>query len=318
MNKIKLQRTSLFLCIFSTTISFLAACGKITEKFGRIEQGQSKIEFVVPQDPAAAVLVRGIMIYVYSVNPGGYSTTLKLNSEDDAPNRSLQLPNGLYRILALGWNGASPLAVNPGAGGLRCAYGNGGLPLALNGQSETIQLNMSNDGCGFQNSAGTIMYPADVSSYAFTNGGGIKSFKVASISFCASGAFTGAAGTASSCTTPSSTYGSAYMRVALVGYQRQGDNIQVKPASESFLTDCTAAATGVLNMGHIPPGNPNFPGLFYTKILIYGADSTCASNPIQVLDFRNGFSRNDLPNFPTLIYAPGSSVISHFLVNAGS
>lgn len=291
----------------------LASCGKFQEKFGRLPEGQTRLNIATQQSPTATgTMSSGMIIYIYSTDANGFATTITKSDETQAI-APLSVPNGVYKIIGLGWDGTYPLQLtNP----IRCAQANGGLPIALTGGGTTVTLTFTNANCDFANAAGNNFYPPNHSgSYAYSLS---TSFKAPTLNLCSTTGTSGTLGASMTCASPSSTYGSKFVTITLVGYVKNGGVIQELGSSANLVSQCGSMSGGTSSMGVIPFGNPNMPSPFYTRVSIFsGGDSTCVTTPELILNFTEGIGKTSIPSAPTVIFAPGTGN-SNFLVNVGS
>lgn len=298
-----------------------AGCGEFRQKFGRNESGMTQVQFALPSDElhASGVLVRGMMIYMARTD-NQFVTNLKLSSEDEAATASITIPNGVYEMFAVGWNGASPFQVS---GGLRCAKRSveDGTAVTLGGGSTTISLVMNNANCELAQSGGNVLYPADVAGTPFSSAGNVFNTRV---KFCANASTGGGAPSPATCTASGQTNFAIGKRfqAELVTYVRNGGAYQRLPdPSRYILGDCNAVATtGVLDLGPVPIGDPtdSHGGIFALRLRIHAnADSTCTGAPLQIIDFPEGLSFPSVQyGSPLVINSDGTN--AEVLFNAGS
>lgn len=119
-----------------------AACGKLSEKFSRLESGTTTVSLQRAPSPmdALAALNAGIMVYAVNVDDPSRRGAIKFNN--DASPTSWTLPNGHYRFMAVGY--ASGLE----SGDVYCADGG---TIVLGGINAQVNLSFSRANCGNYN-----------------------------------------------------------------------------------------------------------------------------------------------------------------------
>lgn len=262
----------------------LSACGKFDEKFGRERGGFSKLEISLPKDVRAGDLANGVMVYVYNMAENGFSTTIKFDSEDQASAKTLSLPNGSYRIFAIGWQAGN--IFGDSSTGPKCGTTPGDLPLSLQGQSASVNLVMTSAGCQFGMPGGGLLYPPS-EGYAYSSAVNVRTTQY---NFCDDNGTTGTAPTVS-CQNPNTAVNGKDMRVVLLGFTRSGDSWAPLADSEHIYGACSGAiASGIVSVSYLPPGNsaPGVKGLFSSRIEIFAGGSSCTGTPWKTITFRDG------------------------------
>ena len=210
-------------------ILILAACGNLREKFGRKEGGYTKVS-LSNQSRTAATLNGGLMVYFVEVAPKDGGLGFGFQTETAALNRALAIPNGAYKVYAIGYDGAANLE-----GDGFCGYGNGGAVVTLSGGATNVNLDISRDTCNF--GAGTV--------FAHGLGSDYTNFDRLTLNFCINNPFP-------TCTTDTApTY---YARIGLAGgVAPEQAGFVVNPAETIYSTCYGPTSAGLLPTNARPP-----------------------------------------------------------------
>lgn len=277
--------SSLFFAVIFSLI--FSSCGEINKKFSRQKSDTTAVKFGLVQDgmQASGVLVRGMMIYLKSVDPNGFSQALKYDTEDFVAGTTTNIPNGKYHILAVGWDGASPFTAS--GSGVRCAKLIDADAVDFNGTPRTVDLTMNNATCDFSNATGNSFRPPDA---AFPYGTAI-SLRDLHVKFC-----NGTSVSTASCVSPTTSISGNYGQAELLAYKKMGPNII--ETSPGLLSTCVAESGGTFNTNGMIPGNANAgsPQLFAVKFRMYSTVS-CPGAPLNTYFFPHGFAfgSQDIP-----------------------
>lgn len=262
MNNLKI------ILLISPLIFLATGCGKLSEKFGRIREGESRVTFALAGDEknfsSFNTLQGRALVYLVGVNGTNFTTNLELDNETS--DYTVVVPNGQYKVYAVGW--AGPNSVE---GQSYCGFGSSGNVISLQGGATTVPIGMTVGNCDFTNSS----IFADAGLTDSTN------FSSLSINFC-----NGITGTPS-CTANDNGYGGNYLKFNFdiyrsdsVGYQRLG-NFEF---GCGFINTNNAASSK-----RIPLGNSSgaFPKIFAVNFSVH-TDSSCTSAPVITFAARNG------------------------------
>lgn len=279
-------------------ILFASSCGWVDSRFSRIEGGHTEAKFNFGNDgdfsTAALELYGNIAIYLVGVNGTPYSTNMTLGSKFD--NSSITLPNGSYRVYAIGWEGdnsgacTAPSPCSPGQGQVRCSSDS--LPiLNLTGGSASVNLSMSTANCNFTNPT------------AYTPGmASATDFKQMGIYLCGpSSTLPG------SCNTPTSRD----VSMELVVYQKQNGEFTVLESLTKKM-GCVGSANngGAGTAKNFPPGNlASADRPFAVRFRLFAAGSGCSGTVFQEFLFSEGLT--------SYAVAPGAANVYFDYVNGG-
>jgi hypothetical protein len=255
------------------TLAFVivSSCGSFQEKFGRSGPGTTTLNLQRGGAPHSLVLDGDLMVYVVRAD-GDYSRSLHFLNEQQS--RSVSVPNGNYKIYAVGWTGPNNLS-----GTTKCAIANGGNPLTLGGGAITVNLNLANANCGY----------GSTSAFADAGHNSGSEMLMQELYFC-----TNSSPVSGSCTNASSYTGG--VRMVLYEYERIGAQLSID-RTNSLASDCYTAATGTI----IAPG-PRIPsGSMLIAAIEAHSDGSC-STLARTYEFRKGF-RNPSES-------PGASIAS--------
>lgn len=279
------------LCMQLCVLVFFSACGKLEEKFGRERGGYSKLEISLPKSVSAGELANGVMVYVYNVAEDGFSTTIKFDSEDQAATKALTLPNGHYKVFAIGWLAGN--IFGDSSNGPKCGTTPGDLPISLYGQSASVSLVMNAAGCQLGLSTGGLLYPPD-DTQSYSNSVNVRSMQY---NFCNDGNLTGSEPNMS-CSNANAAVTGLNIRVVLLGFSRSGDSWAPLPDSEHIYGACSGdISSGVVSVSYIPPGNsaPGVKGLFSSRIDFFNSAANCTGAPLKSITFRDGLYGSGTP-----------------------
>lgn len=131
----------------------LSSCGELRKKFGRSEEGMTKVSFAAENGDrdrfSAMTLSGGLMIFLVGANSQGPKRTVKFLDEGNANSSSVSLPNGDYLFMAVGFTGTNM------TGDMRC----GKVQKMLSGGATTVPITMTIANCDtdeFRPSSGTF------------------------------------------------------------------------------------------------------------------------------------------------------------------
>ncbi len=243
--------------LYTVLVFLLFSCGKWQEKFGRISSESTVVNFQREETLSSATLVGHMMIYLVRTD-GTYSRSLHLI--DEQQSRSVVVPNGAYRIYAVGWQGSNPLS-----GTSSCATANGGAPLLLTGNAITVALNLTTLNCGYATTT------------AFADAAHATSdMRMQELYFC-----TNSSPASGGCTSASSYSGG--VRMILYEYERHGFQWNIDRGN-SIASSCYAAASGTI----VAPG-PRIPsGHMLAAGLEAHSDASC-NTLVRTYQFYEGF-----------------------------
>jgi hypothetical protein len=219
---------------------FLSSCGWVDSRFGRLDTNSTVTTFQFDHGSdfsASALELYGyIAIFLVGIDGNAYSTNMTLGSKFDSG--SITLPNGNYRVYAVGWDGdnsgacTAPSPCSPVQGQARCS--DPGMPsISLAGGSTTVNLTLNTANCSF---TGPSVYSDGQAAEA--------NLKPLNLKLC------GSASTLPSCNTTGSTWD---VSMELVVYRKNGAMFEVIES----LTKQIGCAAGVGNAG--VPTAKNFP-----------------------------------------------------------
>ncbi len=223
----------------------LISCGKFEEKFGRLSGDTTTVHLQAGNaSPLAALELYGrIGVYLVGENGNPFSTNVFLR--DRFETVSLQVPNGSYRIYAVGWDGdnsgacSNPVNCSPMQSQTRCTPLSGHL-VTLSGGSATVPLVLDDDSCS-----------PTLNSVFSEGASALTSLKPLHVKLCTS------ASSMPSCTGPSST--NYDVKMEAVGYVRTGGNMQVLE-NNTFQIGCATAmfsTPGAQTAKNFPTGSPS-------------------------------------------------------------
>jgi hypothetical protein len=294
------MRWSAFL-IFILSVCLLSGCGWINKKYGRSDSNSTNLSFNFSKNGGmstqALELYGGIGIYIVGQN-GAPSSNILISNKFEAA--SISLPNGLYKIYSVGWDGeysSSPCTVadpcSSVMGQAHCSDPNG-VSLNLAGGSTSVSLALSQSNCAFGSAS---VYSPGQSSPA------ISTFKPIKLYACAA---------PTSLPTCTAVY-SWDVLLETVVYK--------KDASGNMVIDETANAdmgchTGVTESGLVT--GRNFPASsigastkpFAMRARVYNNGSSCTGALIAEYLFKDGVA-----NFAS---SPGGSDVYFDYYNGGS
>ena len=272
-------------------LALFCSCGK----FSRLENGgYTKVEFQKNQDPKAAVLNGGIMIYAYSPS---FTTSTKVN--DETGSASMTLPNGAYSFYAIGYGVVLGSTYTEDTD-IHCAVVG---DTALTGTARTISLNLTKAQCSndaFIAGGG-----------AFSDTGTVNAIPKMDFVHCSSSAGTVFNSTAwdSNKNCGTSISGNVYAPwTAVSKYKLKLPLVVFSGGSaaktgEGLVSACTStypSSNGYNSSSEykrIPLGSTNLPGLFPVEIETY-SDASCTSTPIAVHKFYKGIVNGTFPAGP--------------------
>jgi len=267
-----MQRIALFAALL--LIPFLAACGKFTDKFSRINGSFTRVHFSGREDSLhQATVDGGVAIYFISTVDASHGRAFAFSNKEAINTKSVVLPNGQYKVFAYGWDGPT----YPFDGNSRCGKGDNGAIITLSGASTTVAINLDPGNCQF----GTT------NEFAFAEhaNAGSTNFDTLSFMLCGGVASPG-------CTSASGT--SWYLKAELLGGAKEGGSFTESPAFS--LSTCTTASSSayITTSFKIPVGGTLFspPVRFsvYTTPGCTGAATGIYSFPRGLAEFMNAAS----------------------------
>ncbi len=294
-------------------ILLFSSCGKLQEKFGRLEKGSTAVT-VNTNRQGAAVINGGLMVYATSLGAPHIRGARHMANETQELN--WMLPNGTYQFLALAYDTSMT------SGDIRCA--NGGVH-TLGGGNITITLNFSTSHCGdhnlFQTAAsdlggGSNNQPKPILFVPCANTGGNLTAlnETGPNNVCDN--FGGR---------PAASDGSASYRISIPEYDYYNDSLVVRDGAPSIESACFTVAAGAHNTNNIKilPGVGNSP--FVMGINLYSSGGCTgnqvlfgfkfglhgATNPTIALRYRPSGSSTDTPVAP-----PADPMLQHYVGTA--
>ncbi len=213
----------------------LPACGKFKEKFGRLEDGYTRVYLQGEQNPYAVSLVGGVMVYFIDNGNPNLGHAFAFASESDANSRSVVVPNGNYKVYTLGFLG-TPNIENQGY----CGFGDGGAVVNLSGSAKSVSIAMSTGNCNFGNAAApfTTALGSD-----YSDNDKIELF------LCSDNAYPG-------CT--AATGNTYYVKMSLLGGIKHSSGA-FTPNAQSLYSSCSSSITGsLLTNFRVPIGGTLF------------------------------------------------------------
>lgn len=242
------MKYSLFLAL--PALAMLGGCGKLADKFGRLDEGYTRVYFEGDRSPHAA-LSGGMMIYFASPAANGGGKAFGFPTAEAVNDKSVIVPNGSYHVYALGIEGGAPLS-----GQAKCGYGNGGAPVNLSGGATTIFITINTASCAF----GT-----DTPFSTAAGADGSSDFDNLTFGLCS--------GPAVGCSPASGSY---RLKYRLAGGQSFGNGGFIPSDADSLTSGCSnAIASGTITSSFKAfIGNAHFSPP--VELQIY-SDSTCTS-----------------------------------------
>lgn len=286
---------------FLLVVLFASSCGWVDSRFGRIEGGSTEASFRFNQgsdfSAQALELYGNIAIYIVGVNGNPYSTNLLLGSKFDGA--SITVPNGPYKVFAIGWDGdnggacTAPSPCSPVQGQTRCSEPEVA-PIQFSGGSTTVNLELSSVHC--DQATDTVYSPGQTTP-------GISELKPLNIKIC------GAASTLPTCNTPGSSWD---VSMELVVYQKTGTALSViEPLTKQIGCAASVNNAGFATAKNFAPGSASFAEHpFAYRFRVYPSGSSCSGTLQAEFLFGEG-----LANYAM---APGSSVSKFDYYNAGA
>lgn len=248
----------------------LAGCGRISEKFGRSSGGYTTVTFNSRPAGAHSIFYTpqsgGVMIYFSRVGDNMGGLAFGFPHDAAVAGASISVPNGSYKVYALGWEGSNPLE-----GNTRCAFGNGGAYINLVGGGATVSLSLTDTACAF-NTAGPF------SSALGSDQGSPLNFDSLNLAQCFAGV--------GSCSTNGSF--AEYYRIQLSGGEKPpGSGPMIFSDAYALTSTCKSFSAGVSSSNvRIPSGGAQMnPPL---RILFFGANSSCSGVPTRVVNIEDG------------------------------
>lgn len=279
-------------------LALLSGCGNFQEKFSRLSNDRTTLQIQTSGGasgdgdsigPFAKELWGRSYIAIVGQNGLNYSRGLVV--PDKTQLMSLSLPNGQYKLYAVGWDGdfggpcANPNNCYPVEGQAYCSDPNG-IVLNLSGGSISITINLAAASCNF------------TSPTIFTGGqAATTTIKPTSVRVCAS------SDTLPSCTAPGASHD---VQMELLEYEKAGDEIKINETN-SLSHGC---APSVNNTGSNTSKNPPIGFPFISRFRLYPSGSSCNSVPSKTYLFRSG-----LVNYGS---SPGTSGVYYDYSNASS
>jgi len=263
------------------SLLLFTACGKFQEKFGRLNSGETTVT-VAPRSgegiqPYAQEMFGKIMLYFVGVN--GHQHTESMNLHDRYDTKDFNLPNGSYRVFAIGWDGdnsgpcAAPSPCSTFQGQARCTP-SAGVPVQLSGGSLTIPLNFAAANCDF--TIPSVYSPGQA---------GDTNFRGLDVKTCSSG-------TGSGC----SVGGTQDVAMEVLVYKKTPAGLVIDE-SQTEKIGCAQTTGGILlTAKNFPPGNANsaYRPFIYRLQVHTGAGGTCSSAVSKTFLFGNGL--HDYPS----------------------
>lgn len=253
---------SLLVMIFA-----LHSCGLVEDRFGRLPEGSTTTtSFVFDREgdysTQALELYGGIAIYLVGTNGNGFSTNLWLRDKFD--RREITVPNGSYRVYAVGWEGdnsgpcATPTPCAPAQNQARCSDPN--MPVVnMTGGITNVALNMSTGHCDFANPS--VFSPGQAT---------LTNFKSKNLSLCDPSSSPWPA----NCFTPTPARDVA---IELVIYKKNGGAFTVLEGDTKRLECLNNVSNGAsASAVRLPTGNPSHADQpFAVRLRLYGNASGC-------------------------------------------
>jgi hypothetical protein len=279
----------------------LPGCGKFLSNFDRLPNESTTVSFKSdhPAFEAATSQLGGVMFYLINTAAGGIGMIGSFPTEDAMNAATLVIPNGVYKLYALGYAGSSP-----GGGQVRCGFGNSGANITLNGGNASIPIDISQPNCGF---AAVIAGAPNVFSEAYGAYGATNNFNTWKIQLC------NAVPTTSTCTQPS-TSDLSNMQITIMAGTGGGTNsavnentaVELKSACIPNASGIWTFSAGSFNM----PISPVFPTPVKISFFPTG-DTNCTSAPLKTLQYSDGLKGLTTTGGPVLVsYATGTTTVS--------
>jgi hypothetical protein len=246
----------------------LTSCGKFLDKFSRQEGARTEVR-LTGSNLSAGNMDGGMMIYL--VRQGGEKmggVAVGASNSDLMQGKSVLVPNGDYKVYAIGSDGTSGQLL---VGLAKCGYGNSGALLHFTGGSATVAIQMSAANCAF----GTNSYFGDANQ---TNLPG-NSFDVLQFQAC---------GTAAYLTCDDNTGATFRVKFRLLaGEKPAGDAPMIEAPQGSLTSGCSSASSGGIVTSDFLAfvGSEEFSPP--AEALIY-ADGTCSGAIQARLRFEDG------------------------------
>ncbi len=280
----------LYTVLLLALISFsLIACGKFAEKFSRLRKDYTLVNFSTDRESyeSMATQLGGVMVYVVNQTGGAYSVFLGYANED-LDSATIAIPNGTYKIYAIGYAGSSI-----GGGQVRCGYGNGGSLVTFNGTAQTVPVNLNQATCSFGSNS-DFAWAANANQPSNTN------FDSWTINLCSGSAYP-------SCTAASAS--SHGVKVTLMAGSGVPSGLGSENTSQSLVSVCRPEASASFSFSSSFLNAPIAPGFPMPLKIEFYADSSCASTVSRTFSFTNGL-RDYLSvssGSSVYVYSPASS-----------
>ena len=274
---------------------FLASgCGKFQEKFSRLHSDRTTLQITTSgsQDgfhTTAQELWGRAMLVVVGQN--GLQFQKGMIVPDKTQPLTLNLPNGNYKIYAVGWDGyfggacANPTNCYPVEGQAYCSNPNG-TDVSLNGITTSLNVVLTTGGCDFANST------------VYTGGqAATTTIKPTNIKVCSSGS------SLPTCSAPGASHD---VQMELLEYELVGGNLTI--FEDKNLSHACSSAVNDTGSGTSKNPVVGFP--FLSRVRLYTSGSSCASGLSKTYLFTQGLS-----GYAT---SPGSANTYFNYYNAGS
>ncbi len=254
------MRKLLPILMFMVLVAVVAACGRLNEKFGRAETGFTQVTLQRNGGPEPFGLLNGgLMVwFVEANNPtNGYGRSFGFPTEDLANGAVVTMPNGAYKVYAVGWQGGSPLS-----GQARCGVGNSGGILELRGSPSSVGITLNMGNCNFGGS-GPFGHPNAADS-------GVTNFDFWTINLCTGNPY-------SACTPSTPTNGGFRLRV--LGGEKFGAGTFAKVGMDTLSSNCHSFSSGTISLS----ANPvvGYIGLSVPLEIAVYSDSSCSTAPVE-------------------------------------
>lgn len=253
----------------------LPGCGKFLDKFSRNEGGFTEVR-IANDLGLSATMNGGLMIYFgrEGDNQGGFARGF--TSSELAQGKSIQLPNGNYKVWAFGSEEGTSKILQ---GQAKCGIGNGGAVFVLTGGSRTLDINVSAANCAF----GTNSPFGDVN----TANSGNTNFDTMNFQACSTTAYT---------TCDTNTGANFRVRLRLLAGEKPPNSAPfVVNAQESLVTSCSSAsASGIITSSYLAMsgGEELSPPI---ELQVY-TDPTCSGAIAAKFVFEDGLRHYRLAN----------------------
>lgn len=273
---------SFLLLVFAAT-----GCGKFADKFSRINGDVTRVHFDNRNGDIQPLgtLNGGLMIYFMDANDLHSGRAFGFSSEDAVLAKSVLIPNGTYKVYALGWDGANKIE-----GQSRCGFGDAGQTITLSGAAKTVSIGMSATNCSF----GSASY------FATANGANDSSntnFDTANFTLCD--------GAAVGCSP--STQGSWYVKAEVLAGVGLANSFS--EVSADTISGCSTASgsSNIATSFRLPVGSTQFSPPVRVSFYDNAACTGTASGTYQFLDGLHMYIDNASSGGSYKVYQPATS-----------